>query len=276
MSERAGSKISALAVLGIGEGEDSVVCCLGRIVCCDGAGARTDASPFKLPIPGTHRQCRGFLCGLSAANDFPGGIGHAIIPLRPRRSADMEGLSGVCLAGRDLRRGGDVAEEASLAADGLALVSGNVVSSDRDHSNIQRCGPCRPLHLSAGNRFGHGGDLGGGGLERGMETSAGGIGRVDGGGDLPHWQSWGRNQTSYWRNDESLWTRALACTSDTQGNDFNSVAHNGLGNALAKKGRKDDAIAQYRKALEINPAYNVARHESGNCSVRRRGERRQP
>ncbi len=75
--------------------------------------------------------------------------------------------------------------------------------------------------------------------------------------------AWGRNQTSCWRNDEALWSRALACTSDTQGNDFNSVAHNGLGNALAKKGRKDDAIAQYRKALEINPAYKVAHMNLG-------------
>ncbi len=75
--------------------------------------------------------------------------------------------------------------------------------------------------------------------------------------------AWGRNQTSYWCNDEALWSRALACTSDTQGNDFNSVAHNGLGNALSKKGRKDDAIAQYRKALEINPAYKVAHMNLG-------------
>ena len=73
----------------------------------------------------------------------------------------------------------------------------------------------------------------------------------------------GRNQTSYWRNDESLWSRTLACTSDGNGNDFNSVAHNGLGNALAKKGRNDDAIEQYRKAIEINPAYKVAHMNLG-------------
>ena len=74
---------------------------------------------------------------------------------------------------------------------------------------------------------------------------------------------WGHNQTSYWRNDEALWSRALACTSDTKGNDFNSVAHNGLGNAFSKKGKKNDAVAQYRKALKINPDYKVARMNLG-------------
>jgi tetratricopeptide (TPR) repeat protein len=73
----------------------------------------------------------------------------------------------------------------------------------------------------------------------------------------------GYNQTSFWRNDESLWARALACTSDNRGNDFNSVAHNGLGNALAKRGNKSQAIAEYRKALQINPGYKVAHYNLG-------------
>jgi tetratricopeptide (TPR) repeat protein len=64
---------------------------------------------------------------------------------------------------------------------------------------------------------------------------------------------WGHIQTSYWRNDESLWTRSLACAAD-----FNSLAHNGLGNALYESGKKKEAIAQYRQALDINPAYKVA------------------
>ena len=54
-------------------------------------------------------------------------------------------------------------------------------------------------------------------------------------------------QTSYWKNDETLWTRALDCTSG------NSVAHNNLGLALAKKGDVEGAIAQFRQALEIHP-----------------------
>ena len=73
----------------------------------------------------------------------------------------------------------------------------------------------------------------------------------------------GYQQTSYWRNDQALWARALACTTDDQGNDFNSVAHNGLGNALARKGNKDQAIAEYRRALQINPGYKVAHYNLG-------------
>jgi len=61
-----------------------------------------------------------------------------------------------------------------------------------------------------------------------------------------------REQVSTWRNDESLWTRALACTSD------NFIAHNGLGVALAGKGEYDAAIAEYHQALKINPGYAVA------------------
>lgn len=74
---------------------------------------------------------------------------------------------------------------------------------------------------------------------------------------------WGHKQTSYWRNDESLWTRTLACTSDNRGDNFNSVACNGLGNALSKKGQKNQAIALYQKALQINPVYKVARYDLG-------------
>ncbi len=54
-------------------------------------------------------------------------------------------------------------------------------------------------------------------------------------------------QTSYWENDETLWTRALDCTSG------NSVAHNNLGLAFAKEGDVAGAIAQFSKALEIQP-----------------------
>ena len=54
-------------------------------------------------------------------------------------------------------------------------------------------------------------------------------------------------QTSYWKNDETLWTRALDCTSG------NSVAHNNLGLALAKNGDVADAIAQFSEALKIHP-----------------------
>ncbi len=56
-------------------------------------------------------------------------------------------------------------------------------------------------------------------------------------------------QMSYWRNSESLWTHALACTSD------NFIGHNNLGNALLQNGKVDDAIAHFKKAMEIQPDY---------------------
>jgi tetratricopeptide (TPR) repeat protein len=73
----------------------------------------------------------------------------------------------------------------------------------------------------------------------------------------------GRAQTAYWRNSESLWTHALACTTD------NWVAHNNLGNALLKNGAVDEAIAQFQKALEIKPDYAVAHYNLGNALLKR-------
>ena len=53
------------------------------------------------------------------------------------------------------------------------------------------------------------------------------------------------SQTSSWRNSETLWNQALANTSN------NYIAHNGVGDALMLKGQLDDAVAHFRKALEI-------------------------
>ena len=120
------------------------------------------------------------------ANVFSGRIGHPLSqPVQ--RPATLEGLSGVCPAGGNLCGGHFVPEQAPVSSDRLALVSGDVVSGNRDHSNISRCLPCRPLHLSAGNRIGHRGNLGGGGRECGVETPAAGSGRFDvGGGGRPN------------------------------------------------------------------------------------------
>ena len=54
-------------------------------------------------------------------------------------------------------------------------------------------------------------------------------------------------QTSYWRDSESLWTRALACTTD------NYVARHNLGTLFLKQGKLDDALAQFQESLRIMP-----------------------
>jgi tetratricopeptide (TPR) repeat protein len=63
-------------------------------------------------------------------------------------------------------------------------------------------------------------------------------------------------QTSYWRNSETLWTHALAVTSN------NDVAHNNLGYLCAARGELDKAISHFEAALRIrskkrDPHYSV-------------------
>jgi tetratricopeptide (TPR) repeat protein len=65
-------------------------------------------------------------------------------------------------------------------------------------------------------------------------------------------------QASYWQDSETLWNHSLAVTS------HNQLAHNNLGNALMhKKGRLDEAIVQFQKALEIRPDYPDANNNLG-------------
>ena len=52
-------------------------------------------------------------------------------------------------------------------------------------------------------------------------------------------------QASYWQNSETLWHHSLANTSN------NYVAHNNLGKVVMLKGRLDEAVVHFRKALEI-------------------------
>ena len=52
-------------------------------------------------------------------------------------------------------------------------------------------------------------------------------------------------QTSYWRNSETLWQRALAVTED------NDVAHTNLGMLLTDRGQLDEALSHFQEALDI-------------------------
>ena len=63
-----------------------------------------------------------------------------------------------------------------------------------------------------------------------------------------------RLQTSFWRDSESLWRRALAVTS---GND---VAHNGLAHVLLKRGQAAEAIPHFEAAVKIRPTFSDARN----------------
>jgi protein O-mannosyl-transferase len=55
-------------------------------------------------------------------------------------------------------------------------------------------------------------------------------------------------QTTFWRNSETLWRHALACTVG------NSLAHRNLGSMLVEqRGRGGEAVEQYRAALAIDP-----------------------
>jgi Flp pilus assembly protein TadD len=66
-------------------------------------------------------------------------------------------------------------------------------------------------------------------------------------------------QTVYWQDSETLWTHTLKCTAG------NSVAHYNLGLDLDHKGRVDEAIAHYQKALQIDPGYEDSHYSLGNA-----------
>jgi len=54
-------------------------------------------------------------------------------------------------------------------------------------------------------------------------------------------------QAGYWKNSETLWRHALACTTD------NNIACVNLGHELYKQGRLAEAVALYQKALQAEP-----------------------
>lgn len=57
------------------------------------------------------------------------------------------------------------------------------------------------------------------------------------------------NQTKYWKDTFTLFTRALDVTAN------NYTAHSNLGNALAERNRFDEAALHYTEALRIKPDY---------------------
>ena len=64
-------------------------------------------------------------------------------------------------------------------------------------------------------------------------------------------------QTGYWRNDFSIWPRSLECTTN------NYVVHDIFGTACFDQGLSDEAVSQYRQALQIYPEYSNAHYNLG-------------
>jgi protein O-mannosyl-transferase len=68
-------------------------------------------------------------------------------------------------------------------------------------------------------------------------------------------------QTSYWRNSETLWTHALAVTSD------NDVAHNNLGYLCNDRGELDKAISHFEAASRIRSGKRDVHYDLGSAFV---------
>ncbi|MGD0815093.1 MAG: tetratricopeptide repeat protein [Verrucomicrobiota bacterium] len=70
-------------------------------------------------------------------------------------------------------------------------------------------------------------------------------------------------QTAYWKDNETLWTHALACTTG------NSLAEYNLAYDFVEKGRLDEAIGHCQKALDINPDNPDAHNTLGVALVKK-------
>jgi protein O-mannosyl-transferase len=66
-------------------------------------------------------------------------------------------------------------------------------------------------------------------------------------------------ETGYWRNNETIFERAIAVTQD------NWVAENDLGTHLYRLGRSADAIRHFQEALRVEPNYAPAHNNLGTA-----------
>jgi len=64
-------------------------------------------------------------------------------------------------------------------------------------------------------------------------------------------------QVGYWRNDYTLYKRAVEATEN------NYIMHNNFGDVLLKKGRVDEAMRHFEEALRINPQHFETRLNLG-------------
>ncbi|HOJ32096.1 MAG TPA: tetratricopeptide repeat protein [Candidatus Hydrogenedentes bacterium] len=74
-------------------------------------------------------------------------------------------------------------------------------------------------------------------------------------------------QLRFWKNDETLFRRALAVTED------NYVAHTNLGGVLLEQGKIDEAKEHFQKVMEISPYNDLGYYGMGDvCLMQRRLE----
>jgi protein O-mannosyl-transferase len=71
-----------------------------------------------------------------------------------------------------------------------------------------------------------------------------------------------RIQLGFWRNSETLFSHAVDVTQN------NMIAHNNLGNALAARGKVDEAIHHFAAAVRIEPYYADAYYNMGALLLR--------
>ena len=71
------------------------------------------------------------------------------------------------------------------------------------------------------------------------------------------------HQCAIYKDEETLWRATIAV------NPGSWMAYNNLGIIQLRRGEFENAIAQFTKALEIDPAYGEARYNLGNALVRR-------
>jgi tetratricopeptide (TPR) repeat protein len=72
------------------------------------------------------------------------------------------------------------------------------------------------------------------------------------------------HQTTYWRDNETLWTHTLECTR------ANWAAENNLGMALVQQGRPEEAIAEFHRAIQINSSDAEAHNNLGGVLLQQR------
>ncbi|MSU58115.1 MAG: tetratricopeptide repeat protein [Pedosphaera sp.] len=70
------------------------------------------------------------------------------------------------------------------------------------------------------------------------------------------------DQLQYWRNSETLFRHALACTTD------NSVALSNLGSALADEGRSTEALPLFLEAVRVGPRDAEAHYNLGTVLMK--------